>query len=55
VRIQVTQELTGAWEVWQLDVPDDTDMENLSNLSLWAGVLVDSGNDSATITGIEQI
>jgi hypothetical protein len=52
--IRYTKVLTGAWEVWRVDVPDDTDISDLSAIQYdFAGELADSGYDSATIIDID--
>lgn len=55
MKIRVTQDLTGAWEIWECEVPDDADLSDPSTLDLEYVELVDSGNDSASITECEVI
>lgn len=50
--IQVTKELTGAWEVWTYIVPDDFD-PSLIDVE-YEGTLTDSGFECETITHVEE-
>jgi hypothetical protein len=52
--VRFTKQLEGAWEVWRVEVPDDTDISDLSSIETeFSGEVVDSGYDSATIIDID--
>lgn len=57
MRMLITQELTGAWETWTIEVPDGTTEEQVKNHDVEIEYLGidDSGYDSGSITAVEAL
>lgn len=54
-RVRVFEEIEGAWEIWEYDVPDDTTIDNIGEVSVDNGVLIDSGRKASYVTKVEDV